>query len=44
MEVVALAQAGRIHVDVETFPLEQAAEVYQWLREGRIRGRAVLLP
>lgn len=44
MEVIALADAGRIKADVEVFPLEQAAEVYQRLREGRIRGRAVLQP
>jgi propanol-preferring alcohol dehydrogenase len=44
MEVIALAEAGRIRADVETFPLEQAVEVYQRLREGRIHGRAVLTP
>ncbi|MEL1265875.1 NAD(P)-dependent alcohol dehydrogenase [Pseudoxanthomonas putridarboris] len=44
MEVISLAADGRIRADVETFPLEQAVEVYQRLREGRIHGRAVLLP
>ena len=44
MEVIALAQAGRIHAEVEAFPLEQAVDVYQRLREGKIRGRAVLVP
>lgn len=44
MEVIALAEAGRIHAEVETFPLEQAVDVYQRLREGKIRGRAVLVP
>ena len=44
MEVIALAEAGRIKVDVETHPLEQAVQVYQSLREGKIRGRAVLTP
>ncbi len=44
MEVIALATADRIRADVETFPLEQAAEVYRLLREGRTRGRAVLNP
>src|SRR5690606_23824670 len=44
MEIVALAAAGRIRAEVERFPLEQAVEVYQRLREGRIRGRAVLQP
>lgn len=44
MEVIALAAAGRIRADVETFELDQAVEVYQRLREGRIHGRAVLVP
>ncbi|MFT4102434.1 MAG: NAD(P)-dependent alcohol dehydrogenase [Burkholderiaceae bacterium] len=44
MEVIALAEAGRIRADVESFPLEQAVDVYQRLREGRIHGRAVLVP
>jgi propanol-preferring alcohol dehydrogenase len=44
MEVIALAEAGRIKADVEAFPLEQAIDVYQRLREGRIHGRAVLVP
>ncbi len=44
MEVIALAADGRIHPQVETFPLDQAPAVYQRLREGKIRGRAVLVP
>lgn len=44
MEVIALAQSGKIKAKVETFKLEQANEVYQRLREGRIQGRAVLRP
>lgn len=44
MEVIALARSGKIKASVETFKLEQANEVYQRLREGKIQGRAVLLP
>ncbi len=44
MEVIALAEANRIRAEVETFPLDQAVEVYQKLRDGKIRGRAVLRP
>lgn len=44
MEVIALAAQGRIHPQVETFPLEQAVDVYQRLRQGHIKGRAVLVP
>jgi propanol-preferring alcohol dehydrogenase len=43
-EVVALAEAGAIQTQVELFPLEQAPDVYQRLREGTIRGRAVITP
>ncbi|WP_031510226.1 NAD(P)-dependent alcohol dehydrogenase [Streptomyces megasporus] len=43
-EVVALAQAGRIRPHVEIHPLEEAVETYRLLREGRIGGRAVLVP
>ncbi|WP_423173904.1 NAD(P)-dependent alcohol dehydrogenase [Stenotrophomonas maltophilia] len=44
MEVIALAQAGRISAEVEKFKLEDAIEVYERLRTGNIRGRAVLVP
>jgi propanol-preferring alcohol dehydrogenase len=44
MEVIALAEQGRIRAEVEQFPLEQAVDVYQRLRDGKIRGRAVLVP
>ncbi|ATE64381.1 NAD(P)-dependent alcohol dehydrogenase [Rhizorhabdus dicambivorans] len=44
IEVIALAQAGRIKAEVETFPLNDALDVYQRLREGRVHGRAVLVP
>jgi alcohol dehydrogenase, propanol-preferring len=43
-EVVALAETGKIDTLVEHFPLERAGEAYQLLREGRIRGRAVITP
>ena len=44
MEVVTLAQAGKIQMLVEHFPLERAGEAYRRLREGRIQGRAVITP
>lgn len=43
-EVVRLAQAGAIRPQVELFPLDQAAQVYERLRAGRLRGRAVVTP
>jgi alcohol dehydrogenase, propanol-preferring len=44
MEVVTLAQAGKIQMLVEHFPLERAGEAYQLLHEGRVQGRAVITP
>jgi D-arabinose 1-dehydrogenase-like Zn-dependent alcohol dehydrogenase len=38
------ARAGKIRVDVEPFSLEKAPEVYERLRRGEIRGRAVIVP
>ncbi|MBO4210558.1 NAD(P)-dependent alcohol dehydrogenase [Micromonospora echinofusca] len=43
-EVIALAQAGVLRADVQTFPLEQAPEAYAKLRRGEIHGRAVIVP
>jgi propanol-preferring alcohol dehydrogenase len=44
MEVIAMARDGRIHVEVAHFPLDQAVEVYAKLKDGQIKGRAVLVP
>ncbi len=44
MEVLDLARAGAVHVEVEQFTLEQAPEAYRRLHEGTIRGRAVVVP
>jgi alcohol dehydrogenase, propanol-preferring len=43
-EVVALARAGTIRIDVERFGLEQAIDGYRRLRNGDVDGRAVVLP
>ncbi|HEU0057379.1 MAG TPA: NAD(P)-dependent alcohol dehydrogenase [Gaiella sp.] len=44
MEVLDLARAGRIRSHVEHFALDQAPDVYQRLRDGKIEGRAVVVP
>jgi len=44
MEVVALAQTGKIKMLVEHFPLAQATEAYHLLHGGKIQGRAVVVP
>jgi alcohol dehydrogenase, propanol-preferring len=44
MEVISLAEAGKIKLLVEQFPLEKASEAYHLLHDGKIQGRAVILP
>ena len=44
MEVLALAESKRIALHIESFPLNQAAAVYEKLKAGKINGRAVLIP
>jgi alcohol dehydrogenase, propanol-preferring len=44
MEVVALAEAKRIHTEVELLPLDKVEDGYRRLRAGAIRGRAVATP
>jgi propanol-preferring alcohol dehydrogenase len=44
MEVLALSRAGHLRMTLERFPLEQIAEVYKRMREGTLKGRAVITP
>jgi alcohol dehydrogenase, propanol-preferring len=44
LEVISLAQAGKIKMLVEHFPLERAGEAYHLLHGGKIQGRAVITP
>jgi alcohol dehydrogenase, propanol-preferring len=44
MEVIAMARDGRSRAETTEFPLAQAVEVYDRLKAGQIRGRAVLIP
>lgn len=44
LEVVALARRGQLHVETETFSLEEAPVAYDRLTRGLVRGRAVVLP
>jgi propanol-preferring alcohol dehydrogenase len=43
-EFLALAPQIPVRTEVETFPLERANEALERLREGRLRGAAVLVP
>jgi alcohol dehydrogenase, propanol-preferring len=44
MEVIALAQQGRIAAEVEVVPLSQGSAVYDRMRAGTITGRVVVDP
>ena len=44
VDVVNLAQTGKIRMLVEHFPLERAGAAYQLLHDGKIKGRAVITP
>jgi alcohol dehydrogenase, propanol-preferring len=43
-EVVSLARAGMIELDVETVPLEGVPAAYERLAAGRVTGRVVAIP
>lgn len=44
IEVLDLARAGAVNVEIETYSLDEAPKAYERLHEGRIRGRAVIVP
>jgi propanol-preferring alcohol dehydrogenase len=43
-EVISLAQAGHLTAHVRTFSLDDGVDAYHLLREGKIDGRAVVVP
>ena len=43
-EVVALARAGEIEIEIEQIALEDAVEGYRRMRDGEVVGRAVAVP
>lgn len=44
IEVLELARRGQVSVEVERFSLDEAPRAYQLLHDGKIRGRAVVVP
>lgn len=44
IEVLDLARAGQVEVEIETYSLDEAPTAYERLHAGTIRGRAVILP
>jgi propanol-preferring alcohol dehydrogenase len=43
-EVIALARQGLIKPHVQRFPLEEAMRAYELLEQGKLSGRAVMVP
>jgi propanol-preferring alcohol dehydrogenase len=43
-EVVALAENGRVRAHIQHFPFDQIEQAYEALHEGKVKGRAVILP
>ncbi|CAN5824978.1 NAD(P)-dependent alcohol dehydrogenase [soil metagenome] len=43
-EVIALAEAGLVHSEVDVFAFDRVAEAYEALAAGTLRGRAVVTP
>lgn len=43
-EVIALAEAGKLRVDVDFFSLDNVVEAYEKMEAGELRGRAVVIP
>ena len=43
-EVLALAESGHLRPHVQRFSLDEAAEVYERLAAGLVKGRAVVTP
>ncbi len=44
LELVSLAEAGRIQTRITRFPLEDTVHAFESLDRGEIRGRAVIIP
>jgi propanol-preferring alcohol dehydrogenase len=43
-EVIALAEAGELRVEVELFGFDRAPDAYERFRQGDLRSRAVVTP
>jgi alcohol dehydrogenase, propanol-preferring len=44
VELLQLASRGLVHVETTTYSLDEAPQAYRDLREGKVRGRAVVVP
>lgn len=43
-QAVALVQQGKLHLETTTYPLDDAAQAFEDLRDGKVAGRIVLVP
>jgi NAD+-dependent secondary alcohol dehydrogenase Adh1 len=43
-ELMVLAQAGRVTLHTQKYPLDQAVDALHDLEAGKVRGRAILVP
>src|SRR3954452_8931314 len=43
-EVIALAQSGKVQIEIEQFGFDEIPQAYERLRAGTLNGRAVVLP
>ncbi|TNC37618.1 NAD(P)-dependent alcohol dehydrogenase [Mumia zhuanghuii] len=44
IEVFDMARRDQVHVEIETYSLDEAPKAYERLHAGQVRGRAVVLP
>lgn len=44
IEVIALANQGKLNIELERYTLDETKEVYEKLHQGKINGRAVIVP
>ena len=44
VELMALAQGGKVTLHTKTYPLDAALDAFADLDAGRVRGRAILVP
>lgn len=44
VELLTLAARGQVHVETTTYSLDDATQAYRDLHEGKVRGRAVIVP
>ena len=44
VELMALAQAGKVTLHTKAYPLDAAPDAFADLDAGRVRGRAILVP